>query len=305
MSDRDPATERRPPRARPIACDEVLTVLVDVWRQRAGIDPDVEYEVPLDRSTGVERAANLLGVPTLLDDWATIATVLSYRFAVRINPDEWKAVLQPTRERKLGPVCDLIARHALAPAVERSFGDVDLDWPAAVFRTLLLVMADAGFDISGLNPNSKLGPCVKKHELFFVDVVSRIAPGRLPAIHSANLWLRASVATLATGIGLLLVRGMGWIPLIVAIGPVGWLGWMGVAAGIVGVVVTWRARFAQRRLGELITFGDLCYALASPPPDSAPPCTAPDGGPVYWDYSHHPHHPTLPHAPLTDSRNPR
>ena len=274
-----------------MTCDEVLTVLVDVWRQRAGIDPDVEYEVPLDRGTSVERAANLLGVPTLADDWATIATVLSYRFAVGINPDEWKAVLQPTRGKKLGPVCDLIARHALAPAVERSFGGVELDWPAAVFRTLLLVMADSGFDISGLNPNTKLGPWVRKHELFFVDVVSRIAPGRLPAIHSANIWLRASVATLATGIGLLLARGMGWILLIVAIGPVGWLGWMGVAAGMVGVVVTWRARFARRRIGELTTFGDLCYALSSAPPDSPPPCTAPDGAPVYWDYTRHPFHP--------------
>ncbi len=70
-------------------------------------------------------------------------------------------------------------------------------------------------------------------------------------------------------------------------------------------MVTWRARFAQRRIGELTTFGDLCYALSSPPPDSPPPCTAPDGGPVYWDYSYHPHHPTLPHAPLADSGNPR
>lgn len=35
MSDRDPATEHRPPRARPIACDEVLTGLVDIWQHRA------------------------------------------------------------------------------------------------------------------------------------------------------------------------------------------------------------------------------------------------------------------------------
>ena len=225
--------------------DEVLRVLVDVWRHRAGIDPDVEYEIPLDRGTGVERAANLLGVPKL-DDWATtIATVLSYRFRVEIDPAEWKAVLQPAPQRKLGPVCDLIARHALAPAIERSFDEVDLDWPAASFRTVLLVLNDAGFDTRSLGPETKLGPWVRKHEFFFVDVISRIAPGRLPVIHSSNRWLRISVATLATGIGLLLVRGMGWILLIAAIGPVGWLGWMGVAAGIVGVVVTWRARFAR------------------------------------------------------------
>ena len=275
----------RAPRARPMTSDEVLTVLTDVWRHLQGMDPDVEYEIPLSRETNVEVAGNLLGLSRTMDDWASIAVMFKDLFRVTVDPDEWKAVLVPKKKRALGRVCDLIAQHALAPAVERSVGPKKLNWEDAIFRTILLILEDCGFDTTNIRPSSKLSPLLRKHERFFVDLVSRVAPGRLPAVRTANPWLRVSIVMVAGSIALLFVNQWLWIR------PLGWLGWLAFGLGCVGIIVTWRARFATRRVGELITFRDLCYALASPPPDYAAPCAGPDGRPAYWNLSQHPRSP--------------
>ena len=133
-----------------MSADEVLAVMIDVWRQAEGVDPNAQYRIPISDRIGVERAVNLMGPPEFSDHWVYIAAMLERLFRVEIDRQRWRAVLEPPKHRPLGPVCDLIAEHALAPVIDRGPGSASLDWQAAAFRSILLILNDGGVNVHGL-----------------------------------------------------------------------------------------------------------------------------------------------------------
>jgi len=245
--------------------DEVLQVMIDVWRQREGIDPNVQYEIPLKRGTPVEKAANLMGLPRLADDWSDIAVLLNNMFDLAIEADTWRAMLDPKGQRPIGPVCDLIAEHALAPAIEVEDESATPDWQAAAFETMRLILEDAGVEVKGLRPESKLAPMLERHTWVFTQGISRLAPGRMPAVRSVNHSLRVSVGMLASGAALRLAA-----PLI-PFAPLPTIAYVVIFAGALGLLVSGFMPVTRLRLGELVTFSDLCYAMTSPPPQFPAP----------------------------------
>jgi hypothetical protein len=252
--------------------DEVLQVIVDVWRQREGVDPGVVYRIPITRNTNVERAAKLLGPPHLKDDWVDIADLLESMFRVEINEDRWRTVLEPTKSRTLGPVCDLIAEHALAPAIERTFRGRQLDWPTATFRSVLLILDDAGVNTDGLRPESKLRPLLERHGAVFTRIITRLAPGRMPVQRAINHSLRASVFVLAAALGLWILDQLLHKQVLASL----WRLALGV--GSLGVLLSISLPVSRYRLGALHTLSDLCSTLTSPPPEVPPPLPhGPDG----------------------------
>ncbi|MDY7107569.1 MAG: hypothetical protein SYC29_02935, partial [Planctomycetota bacterium] len=193
----DPALASPP--ARPMSADEVLEVMVDVWRQQEGVDPNTRYVIPITRRTNVERAANLMGLPSFDRNWIDLATIFEDLFRVEIDPERWRSVLEPLRHKSLGPVCDLIAERALAPVIERRDDARRLDRAEAAFRSILLILNDAGIDVHGLTPRSRLAPLLPTSSRIFTDVVTRLSPGRMPALRSINHSFRASIVVLAGG----------------------------------------------------------------------------------------------------------
>jgi hypothetical protein len=243
--------------------DEVLQVLVDVWRQREEIDADPDFDVPIHRGANLEKAANAIGVPPLADRWYDIAHVLQHLFRVQFEVEEWRQLLDPPEAKTLGPVCDVIAARALAPLVERHVGRVELDGPAAVYRTMLRILDDTAVDTTGFAPEMPLDVLLPRHEGIVVYTLSRINPGRLPALRRTNWTRLGGVSILALG-GLILVLGATALPV-----PI--MEFMGASFLLAGIaLLALGGRFpATCRLGDLHTLRDLAYTLASPPPPTA------------------------------------
>jgi hypothetical protein len=232
----------------------------------------------------VERAANLCGMPRFADDWVAIAYFLRGFFKVHIPKEQWKALLHPKRLKPIGPVVDAIAERAWAPAMEREFeGGVRLNAQAAAFRTMLLILEDAGLAVGHLTPSSKLRPLLVWRPTLITHVVSRIAPGRLPPLHEVNLSFRAGLAgvIIAGAIWYLNSRmGHPWMEA---------TAWVSFIVGIGSLMLSRVRAVMSIRLGELTTLGDVCYVLTTPEPDLPPPLPPEEDGYVpRWDVHCHP-----------------
>jgi len=265
-----------------MSADEVLAVMIDVWRQREGIDPNGQYRIPITDRVSVERAVNLMGSPNFPDQWTDIATMLEDLFRVEIDKERWRGVLEPTKHKPLGPVCDLIAEHALAPFIERRFESVTLDWQAAAFRSILLILNDGGVNVQGLTLRSKLAPLLPAWSGLFTRVVSRLGPGRMPALRAINHSFRASIAVLVAGA----VAHIAGHVLPLTFLPV--LGSVLLLVGAIGLLLSSTLAAKRYRLGNLETFADLAHALTSPPPESPGPLPPNADGVVRWDGACHP-----------------
>jgi hypothetical protein len=265
-----------------MSVDEVLEVIIDVWRQREGIDPNTRYIIPITRRTNVSRTADLMGLPRSDEDWIELAAMFERLFRIETGKEQWWAVLAPTQHRSLGPVCDLIAEHALAPVIERRVGSKTLHWPEAAFRSITLILNDAGIDVHGLTPRSKLAPLLPTGSRVFTQVVTRLAPGRMPALRSINHSFRASIAALAAGAVAHIAARAVPVTFLPALGSVLLL------VGAIGVLLSSTLPAKRFRLGTLETLDDLARALTSPPPEAAdsPPLAA--DGSIRWDRHCHP-----------------
>jgi hypothetical protein len=276
----DPALASPP--ARPMSADEVLEVMVDVWRQREGIDPNTRYVIPITGRTNVARAADLMGVPSSGRNWIDLATTFQSLFRVEIERERWRAVLEPTKHKSLGPVCDLIAERALAPVMERRFDSTTLDWPAAAFRSMLLILNDAGIDVHELTPRSKLATLLPTSSRAFTELVTRLAPGRMPALRSINHSFRASIAALAAGAMAHIAARAVPVTFLPALGSVLLL------VGAIGILLSSTLPARRYRLGNLETFDDLAHALTSPPPQTPDPPLPTAEEAVRWGSDCHP-----------------
>lgn len=265
-----------------MSADEVLAVMIDVWRQAEGVDPNAQYRIPISDRIGVERAVNLMGPPEFSDHWVYIAAMLERLFRVEIDRQRWRAVLEPPKHRPLGPVCDLIAEHALAPVIDRGPGSTSLDWQAAAFRSILLILNDAGLDVQGLTPHSKLAPLLPGWSAVFTQVVSRLAPGRMPALRAINHSFRASIAVLVAGAVAHVAGHVLPLTFLPALGSVLLL------VGAIGLLLSSTLPAKRYRLGDLLTLADLARALTSPPPESPGPLPPDADGVVRWDGACHP-----------------
>ncbi|MCZ6834336.1 MAG: hypothetical protein O7G85_01045 [Planctomycetota bacterium] len=270
------------PPARWMSSDEVLQVLIDTWRNRKGIDANPDYDIPLKRSSNVEEAINHLGIGRLHDDWPTIAVYFKRLFNVHIEYEQWKSVLDSKKEKTLGPVCDLIAEHALAPLIEREFDSVMLSWPAACYRTLLLLLNDLDIVIQDMTPDSLLAPLLRKHPKYLSFYLPRLSPGRLPALRKMN---RLSYVVYGFGFATLLLFPVSHLMGLI-IHPEEAL--ILFVIFVVGLMFAKSKRMTRWKLGDLRTVSDLCHALVSPPPEDSEPCYWKTGKPILWDKDHRP-----------------
>lgn len=183
--------------SRPMTPEDVLSVFRDEHRHAARHDPetDPDFDLRFDATVSDWRdACDLLPVHEL---WPA----LNKGFGVDISESEWLSVLLPMRDKTLGGVCQLVARHAQAPVVEplRIFGTNCRS--AGAFLAIRTLLAREGVPIEGIRPSTTLGEFAREDRDNYsrlLSVMSRLAPGVLPVadIHNAYPRLNRSMAWL-------------------------------------------------------------------------------------------------------------
>jgi hypothetical protein len=238
--------------------------------------------VPINRNISVERLCELLGLRRWRHDWYDAAELFMDLFAIEEHGEMWEAVLAPRKRKPIGPVCDFIARRALAPAVEPHDARAPDDRRRAVLHCMLGILKDAGAPVEAVSLDDAAVPWVETYPDTFIYSVSRIAPGRMPALSTANISFRISVVLFAIAIALwILGRMTPWHVVDLA-------AQMMVLLTVIGVLLSAIRPSMRYRLGTLATLGELCDALGRGLDDRPAPLEPPQGAMARWGADQHP-----------------
>jgi hypothetical protein len=115
-------------------------------------------------------------------DVRKLAQSLNILFDVRFCDATWERILKPMKERTVGDVCDVLARHAQVTCVlpVTVMGDTSL--AAGAFLAVRQVLARSGVDVSNLRPSSEIAPVLRTIPHRAMGELMRLAPGRLPTV---------------------------------------------------------------------------------------------------------------------------
>src|ERR1035441_723476 len=89
----------------PATPEYILAVIKDSYRQQCQFDPEAERGVLLDFDSTIQgwrEACDLLG-------WRKLAKAMNDWFKMDFSDDQWYAVLEPAKAKKLRGVCELLA----------------------------------------------------------------------------------------------------------------------------------------------------------------------------------------------------
>jgi hypothetical protein len=183
------------PSTRQVDAEFVLRVEVEMHHQRTHFDPGVDPSAELSfRSTVTDwrRACDLL-------HWRELGRGLSTEWGFNATDAEWRAVLEPARERTLGDVCQFIADRARLPQIiPRGFFGARCA-AAGVFLGVRSALASEGIDTKRLRLSADLEPYLRLAPFTLLTFGARMAPGRLPPLQiERGLWVRNRRVSLGT-----------------------------------------------------------------------------------------------------------
>jgi hypothetical protein len=236
--------------------DDMLAVLRDMHRQQCTHDPEANPDVSLSRDSTIAEwrdACNLL-------PWAKVAEAMNAYWAVTIPMAEWRVVMEPPKERRLGGVCELLARHVKLPRVRPALIFGSRCAPGGAFLTIRSYLAEAGADVTNVAPSTPLHEYTRRYPAVFLGRVSHLAPGALPLVKIRTPVYHAFVYGMA----------IAWVALIV--GLCGGLDALAILAGTaiavcyagVWTIGQWVLPASVEFQG-LSTFGDLSKVIAAGP----------------------------------------
>ncbi len=170
--------EHYPPILVDATADDILSVMRDMHRQQCTHDPEANPDISLSHDSTIAEwrdACDLL-------PWAKVAEAMNSYWSVSIPMAAWRAVLEPPKERRLGGVCELLARHAQLPRVRPTMILGSRCAPGGAFLTIRSYLADAGADVSAVAPSTPLHEYTRRYAGVFLGPVSQLAPGALPLV---------------------------------------------------------------------------------------------------------------------------
>lgn len=244
-------THSWPPTYRSATSDDVLAVICDAHRQQCQFDSEAEPDARLGPETTVDEWR----IACDLVDWRQLGRALNDDWGLDHSDAAWYAVLEPSRERRLGELCGFIARGALMPCI-RPAGFFGTSCTAAgAFLSVRSILSDAGADVRAVAPSTPLAPYTRRHLSTFLGPISRLAPNALPAVKVSTPWYDSCLIGIVVG---LLIAVVGWFfsPLATTLGS--------VLAGVSYVEVWVAAAYppSSVEFGTLRTFGDLSRVIA-------------------------------------------
>src|SRR4051794_23215382 len=167
-------------------------------------------------------------------------------------------VLEPANTRTLRGVCELIASHAERTRVVNAGHFGTSSKSAGAFLAIRSLLLCAGADAGAVRPSLPIADVTRRFPQVFLGPISRLAPGRLPAVLIRTPGLHAAAAT--TGLGIFGSLGLGAAE---AFGLASWHPTLGVAfavsagLGLLATLITARfVRPAAVRFGNIVTFRD-------------------------------------------------
>lgn len=165
----------------------ILRVLVDEHRQRTHFDPEVDPSAALSFDSTVAEWRSACA----LLHWRKLGPALNVQWGINATDDEWRAVLEPARERTLRDVCQFLAHRAQLPQLvpQGYFGAACK--AASAFIGIRSVLASQGIDTSRVKPSTELAPYISRAPLTFLAFGARTAPGSLPGMRiESHFWVR-------------------------------------------------------------------------------------------------------------------
>jgi len=251
----------------PATPEYVLAVLRDMHRQQCQHDPEAGPGAVLSCDTTVAEwrdACDLL-------EWRQLGRAYNQVWGIACSDDEWRAVLDPARQRRLADVCQLIAARAARPVIRPSRLLGSTCAPAGAFLTIRSLLHEAGAPAGEIAPSTPLTPYTRRFAEVFLGPVSRLAPGALPPVRIRTPVYDAAIWGIPVALVCLWIGACGGMHLLTVFGVV-------LVASV--YALTWYAARcllpASVQFGELRTFRDLAIVVAEGSP--AEPDAAADGG---------------------------
>ena len=170
--------EQYPPLRVDATPDDILAVLRDLHRQACYYDFVAKPDISLSHDSTIDQwreACDLL-------PWRQLGKAQNAYWSVAIPMTEWKAVLHPPKERKLGGVCELLARHAKVPRVRPVEILGSRCTAGGAFLTIRSLLAEAGADVSAIAPSTPLDEYTRRYLDVFLARIPQLAPGVLPRV---------------------------------------------------------------------------------------------------------------------------
>jgi hypothetical protein len=242
----------------------VLAVLQDMHRQQCQHDPEADPVAVLSFETTVAEwrdACDLIG-------WRELGRAYNHLWGIACSDDDWRAVLEPSGQRRLADVCMLIAARVVRPRIRPSQLLGRTCAPAGAFLTIRSLLHEAGAPTGEITPSTPLAPYTRQFAEVFLGPISRLAPGALPPVRIRTPVYDAAISGMLAGMVCLLVGACSSLHLITI---------AGVALFAWCYALTWYAARcllpASVEFGELRTFRDLAIVVAEGKPAEPASCT--------------------------------
>lgn len=249
------------PRRR-LSRDDVLALIRDVWRLPRKIDADADLILEIRPDMTIAEFRRMIGRHTQTFDWRDMARWFEGFTGASCGTNAWSSVLLPESKRTLGGVLDLLAEHAVGPAMPRERDGQPLPWVERAFESLKSALRDRGANVDDLTLSQRLNPIIDRAPIVFQYDLIRLAPGRLPPLRTRHRFIILIGILIALVAISMIMQIQPWFAWPIRIEPY----WFFVFYPIMFALSHPKLRPHDYKLGELITVEDLCYLLVSPPP---------------------------------------
>lgn len=250
-------TATYPTISEPATPEYVLAVLQDLYRHAANNDACVDSKYQLTMKTTIEQWCAAMGDEP---DWQALGHWMNIQWNIQLSNDIWKFVLTPMHRRTLRDLCVVIAQHARQPLIRPALLLGHDCTTAGVFLTIRSILQQAGADVTQLSPSTPLADYTRRYDQVFLQYISPLAPGALPAIRVkypfyANPIWGIFLGLLLMGIGTYLPGG---VPVLIVLGAIILI----LSLMLNWLAIGWRLPTSVE-FGELKTFRDLSRVIAT------------------------------------------
>lgn len=178
----------------PATPEYILAVIKDSYRQQCQYDPEAEKGVLLTPDSTIQEwrgACDLLG-------WRQLAKAMNDWFKTDFSDEQWKAVLEPAKGKKLRDVCEMLATKAKRLEI-KPFGIGCVN--AGIFLTIRSLLKRAGSQET-IKPSTPIAPFSRNYLGLFLSEIGQIEPSALPPVKIHNPFYDYSIWAFLLGLAI-------------------------------------------------------------------------------------------------------